>query len=293
MQVDQFYQEFLHRASDPAGRAYWINLFLSGAGEADVAAGFLATGEYQALHQSDAAFVAGLYQDVLGRTSDATGLAFWQNALRNGASRADVALALLTSAESSQRVLDRFYAQFLGRGVDTTVTRFAVHRHVPFPARRRPQPSGAGSGADSASRGAAQGIEGLRVRARDGRRGQQGARDREGGHKGLSAKPIPGRPAKLSGSQLRQVYGWITEKTPRQLRFEFALWTRAMIRELIREHFPLTPKGIIDHLQLRRPIFKKTAACGHCGRTEDSFSWEKTDKADVLRHAGKAAAAVS
>jgi len=63
------------------------------------------------------------------------------------------------------------------------------------------------------------------------------ARYREGGLGGLSAKPIPGRPAKLSGSQLRQVYGWITEKTPRQLRFEFALWTRAMIRELIREHF--------------------------------------------------------
>ena len=53
--------------------------------------------------------------------------------------------------------------------------------------------------------------------------------------------------------------------------------------ELIRAHFPLTPKGIIDHLKLRRPIYRKTAAFGHFGRTEESFSWEATDKADELR----------
>ncbi|HXJ40619.1 MAG TPA: methionine adenosyltransferase, partial [Bryobacteraceae bacterium] len=56
---------------------------------------------------------------------------------------------------------------------------------------------------------------------------------------------------------------------------------------LIRKHFPLTPKGIIDHLQLRRPIYKKTAAFGHFGRSEESFSWEKTDKAEALRAAAK------
>jgi S-adenosylmethionine synthetase len=53
--------------------------------------------------------------------------------------------------------------------------------------------------------------------------------------------------------------------------------------QMIRAHFPLTPKGIIDHLKLRRPIYRKTAAFGHFGRTEDSFSWEATDKADELR----------
>jgi S-adenosylmethionine synthetase len=52
---------------------------------------------------------------------------------------------------------------------------------------------------------------------------------------------------------------------------------------LIRAHFPLTPKGIIDHLQLRRPIYRKTAAFGHFGRAEASFTWEKTDKAEELR----------
>jgi S-adenosylmethionine synthetase len=52
---------------------------------------------------------------------------------------------------------------------------------------------------------------------------------------------------------------------------------------LIRAHFPLTPKGIIDHLKLRRPIYRQTAAFGHFGRTEEGFSWEATDKAGELR----------
>jgi S-adenosylmethionine synthetase len=51
----------------------------------------------------------------------------------------------------------------------------------------------------------------------------------------------------------------------------------------IREIFPLTPRGIIDYLQLRRPIFKMTAAYGHFGRSEPEFTWEKTDKAKDLK----------
>jgi S-adenosylmethionine synthetase len=55
--------------------------------------------------------------------------------------------------------------------------------------------------------------------------------------------------------------------------------------ELVRAHFKLTPKGIIEDLDLRRPIYKKTAAFGHFGRTEDSFTWERTDRAEALRKA--------
>ncbi len=51
---------------------------------------------------------------------------------------------------------------------------------------------------------------------------------------------------------------------------------------LIREHFDLRPKGLIAMLDLLRPIYRKTAAYGHFGRHEDSFSWEKTDKAEAL-----------
>jgi S-adenosylmethionine synthetase len=57
------------------------------------------------------------------------------------------------------------------------------------------------------------------------------------------------------------------------------------ITELVREHFKLTPRGIMDELQLRRPIYKKTAAFGHFGRTEPEFTWERTDKAASLRSA--------
>ena len=60
---------------------------------------------------------------------------------------------------------------------------------------------------------------------------------------------------------------------------------------LVRENFNLTPRAIIDHLKLRRPIYRKTAAFGHFGRTEDTFTWEFTDKAEALKdhaaaHAG-------
>lgn len=56
------------------------------------------------------------------------------------------------------------------------------------------------------------------------------------------------------------------------------------IKELIRGHFPLKPKGIIRHLDLLRPIYRQTAAFGHFGRNEQpGFTWEKTDKADALR----------
>jgi S-adenosylmethionine synthetase len=55
--------------------------------------------------------------------------------------------------------------------------------------------------------------------------------------------------------------------------------------ELIRQNFPLTPKGIIQHLNLRRPIYKKTAAFGHFGRNESTFTWEALDKVADLKAA--------
>jgi S-adenosylmethionine synthetase len=59
--------------------------------------------------------------------------------------------------------------------------------------------------------------------------------------------------------------------------------SEARLIELVRENFKLTPKGIIESLNLRRPVFKKTAAYGHFGRTGDTFTWEATDKAEALK----------
>jgi S-adenosylmethionine synthetase len=57
----------------------------------------------------------------------------------------------------------------------------------------------------------------------------------------------------------------------------------AQFTELVRTNFLLTPRAIIDTLRLRRPIYRKTAAFGHFGRTEDTFTWEATDKAAALK----------
>ncbi len=58
-----------------------------------------------------------------------------------------------------------------------------------------------------------------------------------------------------------------------------------MLSRLVRDNFELTPGGIIEELNLRRPIYKATAAYGHFGRDEDGFTWERTDKAESLRGA--------
>ena len=57
------------------------------------------------------------------------------------------------------------------------------------------------------------------------------------------------------------------------------------IARLVREVFPLKPREIIRHLDLLRPIYRKTAAYGHFGRNDPDFGWERTDKADELRKA--------
>ena len=64
----------------------------------------------------------------------------------------------------------------------------------------------------------------------------------------------------------------------------------AQIAEIIRKVFPLNPSGIIKHLDLRRPIYRKTASGGHFGRDEPEFTWEKTDKVDAIKKAAAATA---
>jgi S-adenosylmethionine synthetase len=67
--------------------------------------------------------------------------------------------------------------------------------------------------------------------------------------------------------------------------FGTAAISEEKITALIREYFSLTPKGIIEALDLRRPVYKETAAYGHFGRSGPGFSWERTDRADALRKA--------
>jgi S-adenosylmethionine synthetase len=61
--------------------------------------------------------------------------------------------------------------------------------------------------------------------------------------------------------------------------------TQTRIEQLVRDHFDLRPAAILRDLDLRRPIYEKTAAYGHFGRDDRDFTWERTDKADALREA--------
>jgi S-adenosylmethionine synthetase len=71
--------------------------------------------------------------------------------------------------------------------------------------------------------------------------------------------------------------------------FGTAVVPEAVIVGLIREHFPLDPRGIIKDLDLRRPIFQRTAAFGHFGREQEGLNWELTDRAAALRSAARLA----
>jgi hypothetical protein len=118
-QVDQFYATYLHRPAEAAGRAFWVNRLLEGTSETDVAAGFLTSAEYTLQHPDTAAFLHGVYADVLGRAPDAVGLAYWPAVADQAPDgRLTTARRVLTSVEPDMRVLDAYYAGYLGRHPD-------------------------------------------------------------------------------------------------------------------------------------------------------------------------------
>jgi hypothetical protein len=135
-QVDQFYAAYLHRKADPAGRAFWVNALQGGRSETDVADAFLTSDEYLRAHPDLTAYLTGLYADVLGRSPSAAELASWQRTAQGGMSRATMADAFLESREENQELVDRYYADDLGRLEDPTgaaawVEALATHRLTP------------------------------------------------------------------------------------------------------------------------------------------------------------------
>jgi len=91
--------------------------------------------------------------------------------------------------------------------------------------------------------------------------------------------------------QLSYAIGVAEPLSVRVMAFGTEKIPESRIAELVRAHFNLTPRGIIDGLQLLRPIYSQTASGGHFGRTGDAFTWERTDKADALREAAGLGAA--
>jgi transposase len=118
------------------------------------------------------------------------------------------------------------------------------------------------------------------------------AKYREGGLEALKARPVPGRPPKLSCVQLARLYGLVVGNDPRQLRFAFALWTRAMVRELIRREFGVALSEVSVGRLLRslglspqRPLYR-----AYQQNPEAVARW-KTEEYPSIRAAAKQAGA--
>ena len=91
--------------------------------------------------------------------------------------------------------------------------------------------------------------------------------------------------------QLSYAIGVAQPLSVRVMTFGTSAIPETRIEELVREHFNLTPRGIIDSLELLRPVYSATASGGHFGRTGDAFTWERTDRAEALREAAGLGAA--
>jgi uncharacterized delta-60 repeat protein len=118
--VRDAYQRLLLRLPDAGGSAAWAQFLAAGATQDQLEASLLGSAEYSSNPGRDTndGFLAALYHDTLGRAIDPSGQASWGQALAQGASRTDVALAVLGSAEADGVTVDRLYLRFLGRAAD-------------------------------------------------------------------------------------------------------------------------------------------------------------------------------
>jgi hypothetical protein len=120
IEVQAIYQHFLHRAADPVGLQVWVSALGTGVTIEQLDAAFIASPEYFQLHGgTTAGFLAGLYQDVLSRTADASGLSAFTQLLNGGFSRSQATSFFLTSQEYLSEVVAADYQADLGRAVDS------------------------------------------------------------------------------------------------------------------------------------------------------------------------------
>jgi hypothetical protein len=120
IQVDQDYATYLQQPADPQGQQYWVDQFLAGASEDQVAIGFLTSQEYTQEHPTNNDFVVGLYNDILGRSPENGEDDFWIEELDAGESRASVAASFLYTSEALTDLLNSYYLQFLERAPDSS-----------------------------------------------------------------------------------------------------------------------------------------------------------------------------
>jgi transposase len=120
------------------------------------------------------------------------------------------------------------------------------------------------------------------------------AKVRGGGREALKAKPVPGRPPKLTGEQMRRIYGLVVGSDPRQLKFDFALWTRDLVRELIRREFRVALSAVSVGRLLKtlglspqKPLYRAWQA-----DPDAVAAWKATEYPTIAAQAKKAGATV-
>lgn len=119
-QVDSYYLALLHRPADAAGRANWVQVFQLGFTENDVVQQFVISQEYTAAHPTNASYIDGLYNDLLGRPADPSSIPYWLNFIgeRGATARAETAHEFLDSVEYAGKTVDAAYLQILERPAD-------------------------------------------------------------------------------------------------------------------------------------------------------------------------------
>jgi hypothetical protein len=126
------YQQYVKRAPDGAGLAYWVDQMLNhGLTDERLEASFLGSVEYVRDHGGNGAgWVEGMYEDLLGRAADASGLAFWTDALAHGASPAAIAYGFAASPEREAQRVAADYQRYLGRSPDAAGLNYWVDEFV-------------------------------------------------------------------------------------------------------------------------------------------------------------------
>jgi streptogramin lyase len=120
LEVEQFYENLLHRSAVAAERAPWVSALVAGADERDIESAFLNSPEYQAAHANVVSFVIGVFNDVLGRDPNAGELSTWQQNLNGNVSPTAFENFLLRSDEFDRDVVDALYMRVLNRPPDQT-----------------------------------------------------------------------------------------------------------------------------------------------------------------------------
>ncbi|HVX12510.1 MAG TPA: S8 family serine peptidase [Pirellulales bacterium] len=114
-QVAGYYQEFLHRSAGASEINYWVGVFEAGASETSVAGDFMLSPEYLDSQSSNSAFIQQVFQDLLGRSADATSVTSLSNELNSGLTRSQLVDIVLASPERTAHIIGQYYEQYLGR----------------------------------------------------------------------------------------------------------------------------------------------------------------------------------